>query len=111
MQKHKIIKIWLLSIAAIWLSFAICSHWEYGTYTLMRLFVAYSAIQLAIWHPKHTIPFLIIAVIYQPIFKLHFNRDIWSFINAITALGSAVLGIWEIKDMIRLRRIDNQENK
>lgn len=91
------IEIGLLAVAAIWLFCAIGSNWDYGFYTIMRLFVAYTAVQLAIWHRQLLLPLIAVAVLYQPIIKLHLGKDTWGTINVITAVGAVVMGGWLVK--------------
>lgn len=75
----------LLGTAVAWLLVSVDSHWNYGMYSLMRLFIAYVAIQaLSLKYRPHIL--VIIALLYQPIFKIHLDRDLWQTVNVITAI-------------------------
>ena len=56
------IEIGLLVAISVWLFCAIDSDWDYGIYTLMRLFVACSTIQIAFWHRLIMLPLLAVAI-------------------------------------------------
>ena len=75
----------LLGTAVAWLLVSVDSHWNYGMYSLMRLFIAYVAIQaLSLKYQPHIL--VMIALLYQPIFKIHLDRDLWQTVNVITAI-------------------------
>jgi len=66
----------------------------YGYYILLRWICcgifAYLAVQAQKEEKENWVwTFGIIAVIYNPIFRIHLNRDLWSIINIIT-IGIAV---------------------
>ncbi len=67
------------------------ADWPYGYYTLLRFVVCGSAAFVAYLGysaKKRWIAwtFGIIAVLFNPIIKVHFDRDIWSFLDIIVAI-------------------------
>ena len=62
----------------------------YGYYQLLRLVVCAASLWLAINLGSETrmalaIAFGFLALLYNPIFPIHFGRSAWSFINVLTA--------------------------
>lgn len=89
-------------ITAIML-FAALSRWPYGYYQLLRFvtcvvgaYIAYKAYQWqkiwAVWL------FGFIAILFNPFLKIHFDRDVWQFLDAITAVVF-IAGIFIIKPL------------
>jgi len=72
--------------------------WPYGFYGLLRLVVCASAAYCA-----YTLlsagrqawlgwTFVGLAILYNPVFRVHFDREVWSVINLASALPYGVLG-------------------
>lgn len=89
-------------IAAIMLLAAL-ARWPYGYYQLLRFvtcgvatYIAYSAYQWqkiwAVWL------FGFVAVLFNPFLKIHFDRDVWQFLDVITAVVF-IAGIFTIKPL------------
>ena len=72
----------------------------YGYYGLLRLVVcasaAYSAYALlsGAQRPWLAWTFVGLAILYNPIFRVHFERETWSIINVISAAPYGLLGWW-----------------
>ncbi len=62
----------------------------YGYYQLLRLIVCGVSIWAAISTSKTnqtlTVLYVLVALLYNPIFIIHFDRSVWGVINIITAL-------------------------
>ena len=99
----KVIKrTWLpQSIASGMLLWALYPGNPSGYYTLLHWFccgtLIYQACR-AVSQKRHSWIWIlgITAVVYNPIFRLHFNRELWSAINIITA-GIVVVSIFTLK--------------
>lgn len=66
----------------------------YGYYIFLKLVVSCTLIYLAIHAYKNNNKVWLVlcigyVLIYNPIIRVHFSREIWSIINIITALGIA----------------------
>jgi len=84
------------SIASIFLMGAICFRWPYGYYTLLRLvvFILIGITSVQAWNDNRQwlgYSTALIVVIYNPLIRIHFTRDIWIFVNGVTILGFGVL--------------------
>jgi len=86
------------TVAAVMLLFALNPENPYGYYVLLRWVVcgvfAYLALQAFEKGIMNWIWVLgITAVVYNPIFKIHLGREVWSLVNLVTvgiAIGSIV---------------------
>ena len=78
-------------ISVIFLFLAVVGSFPYGFYTLLRLVVCGATVYLAwlaydsnkrvwIW------PFGFIAVLFNPLIPIHFNRDLWRVIDLLVAI-------------------------
>lgn len=83
--KHPLI--WFIPIIALIVSF---SPVPFGFYTLIRLIVTVAAVYLAYLdykiNEKNTaflVIFVLIALFFNPIIKIHFSRFYWHFIDVI----------------------------
>jgi Family of unknown function (DUF6804) len=88
-------------IASLMLLWALIPVNPYGYYILLRLvccgIFAYLAYQAFIQEQQGWTWVLgITAVLYNPVIRIHLNREIWSVINVIT-IGIAVASIFIIK--------------
>lgn len=88
----------IVSITLLW---ALNPHNPYGYYILLRwiccgLF-AYLAFR-AVEHEKHGWVWVlgITALVYNPLFQVHLNRELWSTINVAT-IAIAVISIFALK--------------
>ncbi|MBR7619984.1 hypothetical protein JKL49_11350 [Phenylobacterium sp. 20VBR1] len=72
--------------------------WPYGFYMLMRLvvcgaaaYLAYSILQrgAARWLGW---AFVALAILYNPVFKVHFERETWVLINLASAFPFGIAG-------------------
>jgi hypothetical protein len=73
--------------------------WPYGFYTLLRLavfcaaaFLAYSSLAKGSPRPRLGWVFVGLALLYNPVFRVHFDRETWSLINLVSAVPFGVLG-------------------
>ncbi len=89
------------AIAGVMLLWALYPGNLSGYYTLLHwvccgtlIYQAYQAVKLK--RQKWVWILGIMALVYNPIFRLHFNREIWSAINIITA-GIVVVSIFTLK--------------
>lgn len=81
--------------AAVLLVLAV-AKWPYGYYVLLRwatcaaaIFVAYKAyVWKSIWAVWL---FGFVAVLFNPLFRIHLTRDIWQPINVVTAAAFVVV--------------------
>ncbi len=95
-------RIWLLQvITSVMLLWALYPGNPSGYYTLLHwiccgtlILLIYQAVRLKrkIW----VWILIITALVYNPIFRLHFNRELWSAINIITS-GIVVVSIFTLK--------------
>ncbi len=93
---------WLLqAVASGMLLWALYPGNPSGYYTLLHwvccgtlIYQAYKAVNLK----RHPLVWIlgITALIYNPIFRLHFNRELWSAINIITSV-IVVVSIFALK--------------
>jgi len=102
-------KIWIpQTVASVMLLWALNPDNPYGYYILLRwvccgifAYLAFQALELEkeswVWTLGIT------AVIYNPIFRIHLNRELWSVINVVT-IGIAIVSIFA------LRTTDNTED-
>lgn len=70
----------------------------YGYYQFLRLviFLAGGLIGFQFWAGGRTalaVPFILLAVLFNPIFSIHLTREIWTAINVGAAIVFAV-GMW-----------------
>lgn len=78
----------------VWLGVAIAlvlaiGPWPYGFYALLRIIVC-AASAFAAWKlGKASLArwaFIILVFLYNPVFRVSFDREIWSVINVISAI-------------------------
>lgn len=106
MKKSSIIP----SIIAILFLFGALGKWPYGYYTLLRFAVCGAAIYIALSaYTEKTMwgawVFGIIALLFNPIVKVHLDKDTWVAVD----IGTAVLFIvWTIKTHITKINIHNK---
>lgn len=76
--------------------------WPYGFYMLLRLvvcgaaaYLAYSVLQgrAARWLGW---AFVALAILYNPVFKVHFERETWMLINLASAVPFGIAG-WMVR--------------
>ena len=95
-------KIWIpQTVATVMLLWALNPHNPYGYYILLRWVCcgvfAYLAFQALEEEKQQWVWVLgITAVIYNPIFRIHLNREIWSIVNVVT-IGIAVVSIFTLR--------------
>ena len=102
-------KIWIpQTVASVMLLWALNPDNPYGYYILLRwvccgifAYLAFQALELEKQSWVWTLG--ITAVIYNPIFRIHLNRELWSVINVVT-IGIAIVSIFA------LRTKNNTEN-
>ncbi len=83
-------------------------RWPYGYYMLLRVVILASALLLAglIYQQAKTFtlwvgPFVVVAIVFNPIVPLHLTRGVWSILNVATAalfVGHFVIGRSQITD-------------
>lgn len=87
------IAVWLTT--ALLLILAAVGSWPYGFYMLLRLVVCVASIFIA-WRLGQHRPlmwvFIFIAILYNPVFRVAFERDTWSILNVVSALPYVVVG-------------------
>lgn len=74
---------------------AMMPGWEYGFYMLVRVIVCLAAVMAAprmkdLGHEVLMVSCWVLAVLYNPIFKVHLTKDLWWWINGVTAVLLAV---------------------
>ena len=78
-----------LIVASVCLLLALLSM-PYGYYQLLRLIVCGVSIWAAISTSKTnqtlTVLYVLVALLYNPIFIIHFDRSTWGIINILTVL-------------------------
>ena len=97
-------RIWMpQTIACVMLLWALNPHNPYAYYILLRWVCcgvfAYSAVQAsALGHEKQGWVWVlgITALVYNPIFRVHLNRELWQIVNIVT-LGIAVASVFVLK--------------
>ncbi len=95
-------RIWVPQvIASVMLLWALNPDNPYGYYILLRWvccgIFAYLAFQAFAQEKQSWVWVLgITAVIYNPIFRVHLDRELWSIINVVT-IGIAIASIFAIK--------------
>ena len=106
-QKIKIHTIKVLPIpiiiSIIMLLMAILGHWHYGFYTLLRLVVCLTSIFVASFAYKARLRYWtymmgLIALLFNPIIKVYFNKSTWQLIDLVTAI-IFVISIAKLKRM------------
>lgn len=96
-------RIWIPQIIAIvMLLWALNPDNPYGYYTFLRLvcfavfaYLAFMAFKLGL-HDGWVWLSAIAAIVYNPIIRVHFTREIWSIINVFT-IGIAIVSIFVFK--------------
>jgi hypothetical protein len=94
--------IWIpQTLAGVMLLWALKPDNPYGYYILLRWVCcgvfAYLAFQALEQEKQEWVWILgIIALIYNPIFRVHLNRELWSIIN-IATIGVAVVSIFTLR--------------
>ncbi|MBL8554031.1 MAG: hypothetical protein JNL41_07115 [Phenylobacterium sp.] len=92
--------VWAVPLAL--LVVAVAPWWPYGFYTLLRLMVCgasvYTAYALLSAGQRSWLGWLFVglAILYNPVFRVHFDRDTWSVLNLVSAFPFAVLG-WTLR--------------
>ena len=76
-------------------------HLPHGFYTLLRLVVCLTSIFVASFaykaHIRHWVYILgFIALLFNPIIQIHFNKSTWQLIDLVTAI-IFVVSIFELK--------------
>lgn len=87
-------RIWIPQIVAcVMLLWALNPHNPYGYYILLRWVCcgvfAYSAVQASVLGSEKqgwVWVFGITALIYNPIFRVHLNRELWQILNVVTVV-------------------------
>jgi len=94
--------IWIpQTVASAMLLWALYPDNPYGYYILLRWvccgIFAYLAVQ-ALYQDKQGWVWVmgITALVYNPIFRVHLNRELWSIINVFT-IGIAVVSIFAVR--------------
>jgi hypothetical protein len=89
----------LLLLSALALFLAVIPIWPYGFYMLLRFFICgvaiygvYSSRQNE-FLDKHKIPLMGLAVLFNPLIPIHFDRNAWALINLITGSYLIVLSL------------------
>lgn len=89
----------ILWLAPIALLIAALAPWPYGYYALLRLAICGASIWLAFnlinsralnglgW------AFVGLALLYNPVFRIHFERDVWMVLNVISTIPFALIGL------------------
>lgn len=77
----------------------------YGYYILLRIVIcascAYLAFRAAAINKNQWVWILgVSAVIYNPIFRLHLNREIWSLVNVVTIIV-LMMTFWALRNPIK----------
>lgn len=81
-----------LLIAATFLFAALFDGWQYGFFTILR-FVVFATTAYVAWmayegqKEKWVWIFGFVAVLFNPFFPVHLDRDIWVVIDLITAVS------------------------
>ena len=102
-------RIWIpQSIAIVMLLWALIPDNPYGYYVLLRWvccgIFAYLAVQaLAQEMQGWTWILGITALLYNPIFRVHLTREIWSVVNLVT-IGIAIGSIFALKSQVQENR-------
>lgn len=80
--------VWFAPIALLFIALL---DLPYGYYQFLRLvvFVAALAIAAQTWHrgTSTAVCLLGLAILYNPLYRVHFERSTWEVINVATALG------------------------
>lgn len=87
--------LWLIPLVLL---VAAVAPWPYGYFMLLRLMVcgasiwlAYSLIQRSELRSLGWI-FVVLALLYNPVFRVHFEREVWIVLNIISAAPFALVG-------------------
>lgn len=80
------------AVVAALMLFAALGQWPYGYYTLLRLVVcgagAYTAFLMYEWHrPGLAWLFGFIAVLFNPVIRVHLSRDLWQPIDILCGVA------------------------
>ena len=89
----------ILSIAMLLMT--TLKHLPHGFYTLLRLVVCLTSIFVASFaykaHIRHWVYIMgFIALLFNPIIQIHFNKSTWQLIDLVTAI-IFVVSIFELK--------------
>ena len=85
---------------AVWLGLAVLllaavGPWPYGFYMLLRLAVCAGSVFVAL-RLGSTTPlmwaFVVLAILYNPIFRVSFEREVWSIINVVSSIPFLMVG-------------------
>ena len=84
------------AVVAALMLFGALASWPYGYYQLLRFVVCGVSVYVAFiaykWHILWTVyVFGFIAVLFNPLFPIHFSRDLWQPIDLVCALLFAVV--------------------
>ena len=92
----------ILWVAPIVFLIVALAPWPYGYYALLRLAVCGASIWLAFNLINSRVlsglgwAFVGLALLYNPVFKIHFERDVWMVLNLASAIPFAIVG-WASK--------------
>ena len=86
----KLIKLPII-VSIVMLFLALCPDLPYGYYKLLRLIVCPTAIYLAIFASEHKKTKWVwgmgfIALLFNPVFSIHFYKLTWSFIDLVCGI-------------------------
>lgn len=67
-------------------------NFPYGYYQLVRVIATVGFIYLAITNEKDSakLIYIILAVLFQPLFKIALGRELWNVVDVIVAIGLLV---------------------
>jgi hypothetical protein len=88
-----------LWVAPLVLLIVAAAPWPYGYYMFLRMAVCGAAGILAyLLMTQHRAPrlawaFVALALLYNPVIKVHFARDIWTLINLASAVPFGIVGV------------------
>ena len=89
----------LLLLSALALFLAVVPNWPYGFYMLLRFFVCgvviygvYSNRQNK-FLDRHKIPLIGLAVLFNPLIPIHFDRGAWALIDLMAGIYLIVLSL------------------
>lgn len=93
---------------------AISSIWPYGFFQLVRWIVCFSAAYNAYQHGLNekyfwSTIFVFIAILFNPIAPIHFNKEIWQYIDFIVGTVMIVAYVKFRKEEIRVVSNDMPE--
>lgn len=93
--------VWLAPMIMLVMALA---PWPYGYFMVLRLVVCGTGIWLAsaIFSTRQTQSlgwaFVAVAIVYNPIFRVHFEREVWMALNLFTCAPFGYFG-WKIRQL------------